>query len=52
MADVLIILKDYSLHLTMDDIHPAKALANLSPVNLDDVSHAIRSLEKHGQLLF
>jgi hypothetical protein len=52
MAEDLIILKDYSLHLTMDDIHPAKALANLSPLNLANVSLAIQSLEKHGHLLF
>jgi hypothetical protein len=52
MAEVLIILKDYSLRLTMDDIHPAKALANLSPGNPADESHVIQSLEKRGHLLF
>jgi hypothetical protein len=52
MEEVLIILKDYSLRLTMDDIHPAKALANLSHVNLANVSHAIQCLKKRGHLLF
>jgi hypothetical protein len=52
MAEVLIILKDYSLRLTMEDIQAAKALANLSLVNLANASHAIQSQEKRGHLLF